>query len=106
MHFCTKTMGTRCACGRGADGHETERNKRETAVRCCCCSPAAHLYHQEHAASIIAESCEWNTYMCCWTGYDGEGDMVGSSDVCRVFDYPEEGDVLELPRDDEGPVYW
>ena len=44
--------------------------------------------------------------MCCWTGYDGEEAMVGSSDVCRVFDYPEEGTDLELPRDEEGPVYW
>ncbi|CAN0038717.1 unnamed protein product [Hapterophycus canaliculatus] len=49
--------------------------------------------------------CEWNTYMCCWTGHDGGMDMYGNADVCRVLDYPEEGDVLELPRDDEGPVY-
>ncbi|CBJ26856.1 conserved unknown protein [Ectocarpus siliculosus] len=56
-------------------------------------------------ANILPETCEWNTYMCCWTGHDGSGGMYGNTDVCRVLDYPEEGDVLELPRDDEGPVY-
>ncbi|CAN0085600.1 unnamed protein product [Ectocarpus sp. 8 AP-2014] len=56
-------------------------------------------------ATILPETCEWNTYMCCWTGHDGSKGMYGNADVCRVLDYPEEGDVLELPRDDEGPVY-
>ncbi|CAB1102459.1 unnamed protein product [Ectocarpus sp. CCAP 1310/34] len=56
-------------------------------------------------ATILPETCEWNTYMCCWTGHDGSKGMYGNADVCRVLNYPEEGDVLELPRDDEGPVY-
>eukprot|EP00752_Nemacystus_decipiens_P012630 g11186.t1 len=59
----------------------------------------------EHVASLLDGSCEWNTYMCCWTGYDGPEAMISSSDVCRVMDYPEEGDVFEMPRDAEGPVY-
>ena len=59
-----------------------------------------------HVASLLAETCEGNTYMCCWTGHDGGGAMYANADVCRVLDYPDEGDVLELPRDDEGPVYW
>ena len=50
--------------------------------------------------------CEFNTYMCCWTGHDGQETMYGNADVCRVFDYPEEGNDLEFPRDSEGPVYW
>ncbi|CAM9859592.1 unnamed protein product [Pylaiella littoralis] len=56
-------------------------------------------------ASFLPETCEWNTYMCCWTGHDGQETMYGNTDICRVLDYPEEGDVLEMPRDDEGPVY-
>lgn len=32
--------------------------------------------------------------------------MRSNSDACRVLDYPEEGQVLELPRDDEGEIYW
>ena len=62
--------------------------------------------NQEHVASLLPETCEWNTYMCCWTAHDGPGIEVANSDVCRVTDYPEAGDVLEMPRDAEGPVYW
>ena len=61
---------------------------------------------QVHTASLLDGTCEYNTYMCCWTGHDGQATMYGNADVCRVMDYPEAGDVLELPRDDEGPVYW
>ena len=64
------------------------------------------LVLKTHAASLLPETCEWNTYMCCWTGHDGPVEMYDNADVCRVLDYPEEGDVLELPRDSEGPVYW
>eukprot|EP00752_Nemacystus_decipiens_P013910 g12347.t1 len=56
-------------------------------------------------AKLLDGTCEWNTYMCCWTSHDGQGTFYGNSDVCRVMDYPNEGDVLEMPRDDEGPVY-
>lgn len=44
--------------------------------------------------------------MCCWTGNDGADGMTANSDVCRVLDYPEEGDSFEMPRDSEGSVYW
>eukprot|EP00752_Nemacystus_decipiens_P012631 g11187.t1 len=58
-----------------------------------------------HAAHMLPEMCEYNTYMCCWTGHDGQDPMYGNTDVCRVFDYPDEGNDLEFPRDSEGPVY-
>lgn len=58
---------------------------------------------QEYVAKLEDGSCEWNTFMCCWTS--GEG-MASTSDVCRVLDYPGEGDVVEMPRDSEGPVDW
>ena len=61
---------------------------------------------QVDVAHLLDSTCEWNTYMCCWTGHDGQGTMYANADVCRVLDYPDEGDVLEMPRDDEGPVYW
>lgn len=61
---------------------------------------------QLEIALTLPESCEWNIYMCCRTGHDGSEEMMGNSDVCRVLDYPEEGGDLELPRDDEGAVYW
>ena len=61
---------------------------------------------QVDVAHLLDSTCEWNTYMCCWTGHDGQATMYGNADVCRVFDYPEAGNDLELPRDDEGPVYW
>lgn len=71
---------------------------------------AQHTTHpentQEHSAALLPETCEYNTYMCCWTGHDGGVEMYGNADVCRVLDYPQEGEVLEMPRDDEGPVYW
>lgn len=70
---------------------------------------AASFFHKKYqvdVASFLPETCEWNTYMCCWTGHDGQETMYGNTDICRVLDYPEEGDVLEMPRDDEGPVYW
>lgn len=56
-----------------------------------------------HQEQIIADllSCEWNTFMCCWTG-----NVTDISDVCRVLDFPGMGDVLEMPRDDEGNVSW
>lgn len=57
-------------------------------------------------ASLIEGSCASNTFMCCWTANDGAGGMVANSDVCRVLDYPDEGSVVEMPRDVEGPVYW
>lgn len=44
--------------------------------------------------------------MCCWIANDDPGSFVGNSDICRVVDYPAAGDVVEMPRDDEGPVYW
>ena len=69
-------------------------------------APPSFELVQVHVASLLAETCEWNTYMCCWTGHDGQGTMYANADVCRVLDYPDEGDVLEMPRDDEGPVYW
>lgn len=39
--------------------------------------------------------------MCCWTG-----NVTVTSDVCRVLDYPDEGGVVEYPRDSEGNVSW
>eukprot|EP00752_Nemacystus_decipiens_P003492 g3225.t1 len=58
-------------------------------------------YESDVEMAVLLEStCEWNTYMCCWT----EG-ITDNTDVCRVFDYPAEGDVLEMPRNDEGPTY-
>lgn len=59
-----------------------------------------------HIAYLLPEMCEWNTYMCCWTGNDGPDGMTSNTDVCRVWDYPEEGNSLEFPRDSEGSVYW
>ena len=64
------------------------------------------MNRQVHTAHLLPEMCEFNTYMCCWTGHDGQETMYGNADVCRVFDYPEEGNDLEFPRDSEGPVYW
>ena len=61
---------------------------------------------QQMVAASLVESCEWNTFMCCWTENDGPSGMQSNSDACRVLDYPEAGQVLELPRDDEGQVYW
>ncbi|CBJ49226.1 conserved unknown protein [Ectocarpus siliculosus] len=58
-----------------------------------------------HVAYLLPEMCEWNTYMCCWTGNDGPDGMTSNTDVCRVWDYPEEGNSLEFPRDSEGSVY-
>lgn len=40
--------------------------------------------------------------MCCWSG----NNVTTTSDVCRVLDYPGMGDVLEMPRSDEGNVSW
>ena len=73
----------------------------DSTISCACFSCS-----KTHAAGLLPETCEWNTYMCCWTGHDGPVEMYDNADVCRVLDYPEEGDVLELPRDSEGPVYW
>eukprot|EP00752_Nemacystus_decipiens_P012856 g11383.t1 len=56
-------------------------------------------------AALLQSTCEWNTYMCCWTSSDEPGGITGNSDICRVLDYPAEGDVVEFPRDDEGPTY-
>ncbi|CAM9556356.1 unnamed protein product [Ectocarpus fasciculatus] len=56
-------------------------------------------------AKLLDETCEWDTYMCCWTANDGADGMTANSDVCRVLDYPEDGDSLEMPRDSEGSVY-
>lgn len=59
--------------------------------------------HDEKQEKIIDGllSCEWNTFMCCWTG-----NVTVTSDVCRVLDYPDEGSVVEYPRDSEGNVSW
>ena len=57
-------------------------------------------------ASSLPASCEWNTYVCCWTGSDGPGGMDENADICRVMDYPSLGEVLEMPGDAEGPAYW
>lgn len=65
----------------------------------CCCPENSHIAQEQIIDSLL--SCEWNTFMCCWTG-----NVTTTSDVCRVLDYPEEGGVLEMPRDDEGNVSW
>lgn len=62
--------------------------------------------YQVEVATLLESTCEWNTYMCCWTGTDAAEGLTDNSDICRVLDYPAAGDVLELPRDDEGPTYW
>ncbi|CAM9859661.1 unnamed protein product [Pylaiella littoralis] len=88
--------------GGGTTDEEIEAAPMNNPADGASCS----IYDEDvDVATLLPEICEWNTYMCCWTGHDGQGSMYGNADVCRVLDYPEEGDVLELPRDDEGPVY-
>ncbi|CAB1119358.1 unnamed protein product [Ectocarpus sp. CCAP 1310/34] len=62
--------------------------------------------YEEHVevAKLLDSTCEWDPYMCCWTGNDGADGMTANSDVCRVLDYPEEGDSFEMPRESEGFV--
>eukprot|EP00903_Cladosiphon_okamuranus_P015443 g14263.t1 len=67
---------------------------------------ACSTYDENEEMAKLAEgNCYYNTYMCCWSSFDGTEDMESNSDVCRVLDYPAEGSVLEMPRDSEGPVY-
>lgn len=54
----------------------------------------------------LSETCQYNTYMCCFTGKNGNAMVDDNTDVCRVLDYTEEGDSLEFKNDDEGNVYW
>eukprot|EP00903_Cladosiphon_okamuranus_P016615 g15327.t1 len=92
----------------GGDGEEGAPEPEETPMENPDDGAGASCTNydeDEHVASLLGGTCEWNTYMCCWTGNDGGQEMMASSDVCRVMDYPEAGDVLELPRDDEGSVY-
>ncbi|CAM9616366.1 unnamed protein product [Scytosiphon promiscuus] len=94
-----ETMGPTEYYVETTDGGEEEMENSEDGASCS-------TYDEDvHVANLLPETCEWNTYMCCWTGHDGPKGMYDTSDVCRVLDYPEEGDDLELPRDDEGPVY-
>ncbi|CAN0210094.1 unnamed protein product [Ectocarpus sp. 8 AP-2014] len=51
-------------------------------------------------AKLLDGTCEWDTYMCCYTNHDSGEGVTGNTDVCSV---PSEG--LEMPGDSEGSVY-
>eukprot|EP00903_Cladosiphon_okamuranus_P018127 g16682.t1 len=90
----------------GGDGEEETPEPEEMPMNNPTEGASCSIYDEDvHIAKLLDSTCEWNTYMCCWTGHDGQATMYGNADVCHVMDYPEAGDVLELPRDDEGPVY-
>ena len=66
-------------------------------------SPCDSHTHQVAEAELLERTCDWNVFMCCWSDH---GSLEGFTDVCRVLDYPEAGETLEFPRDEEGAVYW
>ena len=59
-------------------------------------------YDEDDAVREILDSCEYNTYMCCWTENEGQG-MQDNTDVCRVID--ESGEITEYPGESEGDVH-
>ncbi|CAM9604682.1 unnamed protein product [Ectocarpus fasciculatus] len=88
------------------DGEREDEDEEELSVEDSGDGETCSTYDEDvHVAYLLPEMCEWNTYMCCWTGNDGPDGMTGNTDVCRVVDYPEEGNSLEFPRDSEGSVY-
>ncbi|CAM9604750.1 unnamed protein product [Ectocarpus fasciculatus] len=49
-------------------------------------------------AKLLDGTCEWNTYMCCFTNQDGGEEVTANTDVCRM-------DSVEMPGESEGSVY-
>lgn len=50
-------------------------------------------------AQELKRSCDYDTYMCCWSG------KTDNTDVCRVPNSSlMRGDILEMPNDSEGSV--
>eukprot|EP00903_Cladosiphon_okamuranus_P008160 g7859.t1 len=76
---------------------------KTTSFLALCAGPLLAAVGVSAFTSEELQACEANTFMCCWTG--NKNGMPKTMDVCRVNNYPGVGDVLEMPRDDEGPVY-
>ena len=56
----------------------------------------------EHVASLMNDTCAYNTFMCCWTENDGEG-MEDNTDVCRYVD--PSGVSFDFPGESEGSTH-